>query len=44
MKKKTYIQPKMKAVAFRGPRMMIRGSNTMREYRRGDDIIIGDKD
>lgn len=44
MKKKTYIQPTMKAVALRGPRMMISGSETLNSYDKGNDIMIGDTD
>ena len=46
MKKKTYITPKMKAVALRGPRLMLGGSDNVRNYKRGDkyNINIGDED
>jgi len=44
MKKKTYITPTMKAVALRGPGMMISGSRTLNSYDKGDDIMIGDTD
>lgn len=47
--KKTYIQPKMKAVALKGPSMMTSGSYTVTKFRRSDDknnydITIGDTD
>ena len=47
--KKTYIQPKMKAVALRSPSMMVSGSTKVNNFRRRDnnhnyDITIGDED
>ena len=42
--KKTYKRPQTRAVALRGPVLMLSGSDTVKEYRHGNDITIGDTD
>ena len=43
-RKKTYRRPQTRAVALQGPRLMLTASVAVKEYRRGNDIGIGDTD
>ena len=42
--KKKYNNPQTRTVVLRGPVLMLGGSDTVNEYRRGNDISVGDTD
>lgn len=42
--KKTYQNPQIRIVALQGPAVMLTGSESVNEYTKGQDIIIGDVD
>lgn len=42
--KKTYESPKMSAVLLHGPKLMLNGSDSVNDYKRGSDITAGDSD
>ena len=42
--KKTYKRPQTRAVALRGPVLMLTASVEVNEYRSGNDISIGDEE
>ena len=43
-RKKTYRRPQTRSIALQGPRLMLTGSVAVKEYRRGNDISVGDTD
>ena len=42
--KKKYNNPQTRTVVLQGPRLMLTASVAVNEYRRGNDIGIGDSD
>lgn len=44
MKKKIYTKPQTETIYLRGPVVMLGGSNTVKDYENGDEIIIGDSE
>ena len=43
-RKKTYRRPQTRSIALQGPRLMLTASVAVKEYRRGNDISVGDTD
>ena len=43
-RKKTYRRPQTRSIALQGPRLMLTGAVAVYEYRRGNDISVGDTD
>lgn len=44
MKKKTYKRPQIEAVVVIGPRLMLGGSDIVKDFQNGGEIPIGDED
>ena len=44
MKKRIYIKPQMRSVLLKDPVLVYDGSNTVSDYTKGSDIMIGDED
>lgn len=42
--KKTYESPRTRTILLHGPALMLGGSNTVNDYNRSSDIIVGDED
>lgn len=42
--KKTYQNPQIHIVALQGPAVMLTGSESVKEYKKGQDFNIGDVD
>ena len=42
--KKKYNNPQTRTVVLQGPRLMLTGSDAVKEYRHGNDISVGDTD
>ncbi len=42
--KKKYEKPQIHAVLLHGPTLMLGVSNTVNDYKQGDDIYVGDSD
>ena len=41
--KKKYIPPQSRTVLLPSPVVMLTGSNSVKDYNNGDDIVIGDE-
>lgn len=44
MEKRNYIKPQMRSILLKDPVLVYDGSNTVNEYTKGSDIMIGDED
>jgi hypothetical protein len=42
--KKSYITPKTCTIPLKGPVLMLEGSQTVGDYKNGDNIFVGDED